>query len=78
MYSWESVGERTEKVYDLVASSSRDDSTYATLVRHYKCGPIFGPLVCCFYMLLKAYIVLLEIVQPAADIEPAFQLCEIQ
>ena len=38
MYSWERVAVRTERVYDAVADSRRDDSMLARLRRYYKCG----------------------------------------
>ena len=37
MYSWERVAVRTERVYDAVAVSRRDDTFLARLKRFYKC-----------------------------------------
>ena len=37
MYSWERIAVRTERVYDAVADSRRDDSMLARLGRFHKC-----------------------------------------
>lgn len=50
-YSWRRVAERTVRVYDDVAASTRDDTTLARLRRVYKCvhhpwGYDMAPCMC--------------------------------
>ena len=51
MYSWPSVGQRTETVYRGVlaeqAGSGRDDGLSARLGRYARCGKWFGKICCC-------------------------------
>lgn len=47
MYSWQSVAQRTERVYREVLEMERDDSMTARLCRYVRCGKWFGKICCC-------------------------------
>lgn len=48
MYSWESIAQRTERVYyQVLQDAVRDDSMVGRLRRYHKCGKWFGKICCC-------------------------------
>ena len=69
MYSWTDVAAKTERIYDIAAASSRDDSMIGRLRRYYKCGSWFGKFCCCIAVLDVLYCKWLEWWQPAMSFE---------
>ena len=72
MYSWSDVAARTEAVY-LCSNSSidRDTSLLARMGEYYGCGEMFGKIACFLVALDYIFLVLLEWLQPAKDIDSA-------
>lgn len=48
MYSWQSIAQRTERVYrQVLHGDARDDSMVGRLRRYHQCGKWFGKICCC-------------------------------
>eukprot|EP00193_Tetraselmis_chui_P015616 CAMPEP_0177781224 /NCGR_PEP_ID=MMETSP0491_2-20121128/17717_1 /TAXON_ID=63592 /ORGANISM="Tetraselmis chuii, Strain PLY429" /LENGTH=435 /DNA_ID=CAMNT_0019301237 /DNA_START=51 /DNA_END=1359 /DNA_ORIENTATION=- len=75
MYTWASVAERVEAVYDGIAAMRWDHSLLGRLRRMHRCGTWAGKLFCAVVALDCLYLRWLEWWRPAATIPPAPDCC---
>ncbi|KAI3436712.1 hypothetical protein D9Q98_006127 [Chlorella vulgaris] len=72
MYSWQSIAQRTERVYrQVLHGDARDDSMVGRLRRYHQCGKWFGKICCCITAVDWLYWRWLEWWQPASLFERA-------
>jgi phosphatidylinositol N-acetylglucosaminyltransferase subunit A len=76
MYSWHSVAERTEIMYNNVIDTP-DVSLLERLLRHYQCGAVAGKLFCLVIIIDHLFWLFLEWLCPRSKIESALDLSQV-
>lgn len=71
MYSWADVAARTAEVYNMAATSTRDDSLVACLQRYVECGAWAGRAFALVAVIGHLYLRWLQWAWPAQDVELA-------
>ncbi|CEO95431.1 phosphatidylinositol N-acetylglucosaminyltransferase [Plasmodiophora brassicae] len=73
MYNWNSVAERTERVYYQVMKN-RPEPLSVRLRRYYDCGPVSGFVFCAVIALCYLWVALIEWIFPKDDIDDAIDV----
>lgn len=68
MYSWASVAERTERVYERILATP-PLGVYDRLRRLFALGPIFGPIMCCIISVQFWWLLFVAWILPESEID---------